>query len=338
MSHRRAFLLLTVSLLVLLGLGTGVATAKQLKIATLAPEGSTWLTEVRAGAEAITNRTAGRVGLRFYPGGAMGTEEAVLRKIRIGQLHGSAMTVGSLAMIYPDMQIYSLPLLFTSYEEVDFVRERMDQRLMDNLRQHGLNSYGLIDGGFAYLMSGKEIRAIADLKGRKAWLREGDSISQAIVKAAGLAPIPLELTDVLTGLQTGLMVTVAGPAVAAVAVQWVTKVSYLTDLPLIYTYGTIIISEKALRGVSGEDQKIIQEELQKACERLDKAGRTENKAAMQALIKQGIKVTSAPESMMSEWRQLAVTATESLLNNGSFSRQMHAEIVAILAEKTTGGS
>ncbi len=329
----RAGYLVSLALVLLLCLGAGTTNAKQLKIATLAPEGSSWMTEVRKAAEAVKERTAGRVALRFYPGGAMGSEEAVLRKIRIGQLHGSAMTSGSLAALYPDIQIYSLPLLFESYEEVDYTRRRMDQVLMDQLSEKGIVSYGIIEGGFAYLLSLEEIRAISDLKGRKAWLREGDSVGRAIVKAAGLAPIPLELTNVLMGLQTGLIDTVAGPPVGAVALQWFTKVKYLTDLPLIYTYGTIIIGDKALRGISPEDQAILNEELQAACKRLDKAVRKENEAAMQALVKQGVTVVNASDAMLDEWRRMAAIATESLLEDGSCSRAMHEEIVAIIEEK-----
>ena len=133
---------------------------------------------------------------RFYPGGTMGTDSAVLRKIRIGQLHGGVVLAGSLADIDPDMEIYSLPLLFRSNGEVDYVRERMDQILIDGLEAKGFVSFGLTETGFTYLMSAKPTRTFDDLKGRKAWMMQDDPVSLAIVEAAGLSPVPLPISDV----------------------------------------------------------------------------------------------------------------------------------------------
>jgi TRAP-type C4-dicarboxylate transport system substrate-binding protein len=328
MFQRQRLILLTV-LTIYLSIGAVSASALQLKIATLAPDGSDWLEEARAGADEIAERTSGRVKVRFYPGGTMGNEVAVLRKIRVGQLHGSAMTAGTLATIYPDMQIYSLPLLFDSFQEVDHVRQQIDKKLIANLGEQGFISFGLIEGGFAYLMSGKEVRGIADLKSRKAWLPEGDDIGRAVFEAADISPVPLPLTDVLTGLQTGLIDTVAGPPIVAVALQWFTKVKYITDMPLIYTYGTLVVSEKALSRVNAEDRKVIDEVFRGVCANLDESGRTENDESMEALVRQGMKTIEAPAASLEEWRQLAARATEQLVSDGAFSNEMYAEIVAI---------
>ncbi len=187
------------------------AQSVRLKIATMAPDGTFWMKGLHKAADEIKERTDGRVSFRFYPGGTMGTDSAVLRKIRIGQLHGGVVLAGSLADIDPDMEIYSLPLLFRSNEEVDYVRERMDQVLIDGLEARGFVSFGLTETGFTYLMSAKPTRTFEDLKGRKAWMPQDDPICLAIVEAAGLSPVPLPISDVLTGLQTGLIDTVAAP-------------------------------------------------------------------------------------------------------------------------------
>ncbi|UCE90510.1 MAG: TRAP transporter substrate-binding protein DctP, partial [Pseudomonadota bacterium] len=98
------------------------AHALVLKIATVSPDGAAWMTRMRAGAAEIAERTAGRVTFKFYPGGVMGNDQSVLRKIRVGQLHGGVVVGGSLAEVYSDTQIYSLPFLFQSLDEVDYVR------------------------------------------------------------------------------------------------------------------------------------------------------------------------------------------------------------------------
>ena len=199
------------------------AAATTLKIATLAPDGSYWMTALRESAAEISKRTDGRVEMRFYPGGTMGDDQAVLRKMRIGQLHGGGMLSGTLAARVPDLEVYGLPLLFRSYDEVDHVRGAFDARLLAELESNGLVAFGFIETGFAYLMSVDPVDSLDDLRGRKAWFPEGDAVGQAILEAAGLSPVPLPLSDVLTGLQTGLIETVAGPPVGAVALQWFTK-------------------------------------------------------------------------------------------------------------------
>ena len=94
------------------------AEALDQKIATIAPDGTTWMQEMRRGASEIAQRTEGRVIFKFYPGGTMGNDKNVLRKIRAGQLQGGAITGGGLAEVYPDNQIYNLPLIFPSYFRV----------------------------------------------------------------------------------------------------------------------------------------------------------------------------------------------------------------------------
>jgi len=111
----------------MLGLGLiADAPALTLKLATLAPDGTQWMKSMRAGAEEVVQRTEGRVELRFYPGGVMGNDQSVIRKIRAGQLQGGALSASGLGSIYPDFQAYSMPLLFDDYREVDLVRPQID--------------------------------------------------------------------------------------------------------------------------------------------------------------------------------------------------------------------
>ncbi|MET0052297.1 MAG: TRAP transporter substrate-binding protein DctP, partial [Candidatus Thiodiazotropha sp.] len=133
-----------------------------LKIATLAPDGSSWMKEMRAAAESIEAQTQGRVSIRFYPGGVMGNDNSVLRKIRMGQLQGGAITGGGLSAINPDTQTLSLPFQFRNLDEVDAVRKVMDQQIIDALNGSGYICFGLSEGGFAYLFSNSPVETTED--------------------------------------------------------------------------------------------------------------------------------------------------------------------------------
>ena len=123
------------AMIALLVLGVTAQAATTLKIATLSPEGTGWMIELRQAAKAIRERTNDQVKLKIYPGGVMGDDKAVLRKLRVGQLHGAAMTSGGVMQPYPDIALYNLPLVFRDSAEVDYVRARLDKKLMAGLRE-----------------------------------------------------------------------------------------------------------------------------------------------------------------------------------------------------------
>ncbi len=304
----------------------------KLKIATMLPDGSFWMNELQAAAKLIGQRTEGRVDFRFYPGGTMGSDTAVLRKIRIGQLQGGVLLAGGLAIVDQDFDIYGLPLLFRSFEEVDYVRKRMDQKLIDELAKAGMVVFGISETGFTYLMSSKPTTTFADLRGRKAWTPQDDPIGLAIVKAAGLSPVPLPISDVLTGLQTGLIDTVAAPPVGAIALQWFTKAPYITDLPITYVSGALAISAKAFNKLSPADRKTVSEVLVATSIAMDQETRADEKEARAALIKQGVTFVDPTEETRAEWDEIAAKATKNLLAEREYDPKTYAEIERLLTE------
>lgn len=294
--------------------------AVTLKIATAAPDGTSWMEAFRRGADEIKQRTAGRVQFRFYPGGVMGNDKSVLRKIRIGQLHGGAITGGGLSEIYPDAQIYSLPFIFHSLAEVDYVRARMDPLLMQGLEQEGFVGFGISEGGFAYLMSNQPVEKLDDLKPLKVWVPEGDVISHTAFQSVGIHPVSLPLTDVLTGLQTGLIDTVAASAVGAIALQWHTRVKYLTDTPLIYIYGTLVVSAKAFNQLQPPDQAVVREVFGKVLAQLNIQSRQDEVRARVVLQQQGIGFV--PLKQGDGWHDVVEETTRRLTEKQVFSAEM----------------
>jgi len=323
-------LLLTAGLLCSLALG---AEAKTLKLATLMPDGSDWLTEMRAAGDQIKERTGGRVKLKFYPGGVMGNDKTVMRKVRAGQLHGGAFTSGAMAAVYPDIELYSLPLLFRGYDEVDYVRERMDDKLITGLDEKGWVALSISDGGFAYVLSQKPVRRVEDLPGAKIWIVEDDVMSEIAFELAGVSPIPLAIADVYTSLQSGLIDTVAAPPMGAIAFQWHTKVNYLTNVPIMYLTGILAIDKKAFVKISPEDQQVVREEVAAAGARLDEGSRAGDANAKDALQNQGIEfVEVSSEEELERWRHISAEATVKLREKGRYSDATMTEILDLLEQ------
>jgi TRAP-type C4-dicarboxylate transport system substrate-binding protein len=321
-------LVLTVGILVLCGIANGAV----FKIATITPEGSEWMADMRAGAKEIEARTEGRVRIKYYGGGIMGNDAKVLGKIRIGNLQGGALTPIAVQALYPDINLPGLPMIFKSEDEANYVRAYLDERLQAGLEEAGFVSFGFATGGFAILMSNTPVRALSDLKGKRVWVPEGDKVSYDSMEALSLSPVTLPMTDVLTGLQTGLIDIVAISPIGALILQWHTKVKFITDLPLVYTLGFMAIDKKAFYKISEGDQMIVREVMTRIYENFDKANLAENEAALEALLNTGIEMVAPDEGQFEQVRDTLLGSNRKLGERGDFSIEMYDEILRYLQE------
>ncbi len=309
------------TLLVCFLLQAAESDAATLKIATISPDGLSWMKKFRASTRQIEELTEGRVKFKIYPGGVQGDDATVLRKMRIGQLHGGVLAAGSLTHFYPDLQIYNLPLQFRSNAEVDYIRQEMDQMIADGLEASSVLTFAFIETGFAYLMSKDPVTSVADLKDLKAWIPDGDPIAAELVKSFGVSPIPLNITDVLAGLQTGLINAVMAPPAVALALQWHNHVSYMTDLPLVYIYSTMVMQEKAFGRVSEGDQAIIRSVLSQVFAEIERDTRVDNERALQAISTVGVQSLSVSDDELAEWQSMADLSVENLIKSGEISEE-----------------
>ena len=301
--------------------------AKTIKIATISPDGTMWMNEMRAGAKEIKDKTQGRVVLKFYPGGVMGSDENVLRKMRIGQLQGGAVTTGSLSGVYSDIDIYSLPYLFSSLEQVSYVREKMDQFLLDQLEEKGFVSFGFGEGGFTYMMSDSSLYTVEDVRKQKVWIPGGNKVGEAVFSSAEVSPVTLPISDVLTGLQTGLVNTVITSPIGAIALQWHTRVKYVIDVPLTYIAAMLVVDKKVFNRIKKEDQTIVREVMSAAFKRIDAANRRDNIAAQEALKQQGIKYISLPKKSLDAWYAIGDKAIIKLKKDNSYAPDIYKKLM-----------
>jgi len=306
--------------------------AQTLKIATIAPEGSSWMSDMRAGAEAIEQHTQGRVKFKFYGGGVQGNDKQVQRKMRTGQLSGGAFTSGGMNMFQKDADIFSMPLLFNNLEEARYVRARVEPDLRRMLEDAGYVNFGFAAAGFAYLMSNKPLKTLSDLDGQKVWVPEGDRPSFAALRALGVAPVVMPVTDVLTGLQTDLLDSVTAPPVGAVVLQWHTRLKYITDVPVAYVYAALLIDRKAFSRIKPEDQQVVREVMEGIYRKFDQNGVRDNAQAMQALLDNGLQLVEPDPSEVAQWRRIVNQSHRQLGEEGVFDLPLLDRIEALLED------
>ncbi|MFH1653203.1 MAG: TRAP transporter substrate-binding protein DctP [Pseudomonadota bacterium] len=272
--------------------------ATDIKIALIAPEGSTWTKVVREWDKELREKSQGRVGFKIYAGGVQGDEKDVIRKMRISQIHAAGFTGLGLGMINPSVRILELPMLFNNYNEVDAVRTIIKGELEKGFSEKGFQVLGWSETGFVNILSNKPISSREDMNGMKMWMWEGDPLVKAMYDRFDIVPIPLSIANVLTSLQTNLLDAVYTPPLGAIALQWFTRTKYMTDLNLANSTGAIVVSNKMFNSLSPQDKNLLLTTGKKYGTELRNRIRVENEESKKLLQKNGIKMVSVPDAQV----------------------------------------
>ena len=294
-----------------LGLGPFVAAQTTFKIATVSPDGSAWMRDLRRTTSLIEAQTEGRVSFRVYPGGVMGDDRAVLRKMRARQLQGGIVQTGVLEPVSSAVQLYNLPMFFRDFDEVTKVRSAMDQILLQDLAEHGFEALGFVGVGFANAMSSKSGTSIDDARRLKVWAPKGDAGAVRLLDAFGIVPVPLSIVDVLAGLQTGLIDTVAVPPTAAIVLQWHTQLDYILDLPFMYIYSVFVLDARQFARLDPSDQELTRKTIRTFLSRVEQQNYADHDRALAALESQGLTVLTPSDQEVTAWRRAAERAAAS---------------------------
>lgn len=299
-----------------------------LKIATLAPKGSTWFKALDQTRREVKKLTDGAVAMKIYPGGTMGDEPAMIRKMRTGQLDGAAVTNVGLGAINKQLLMLQMPMLFRNYAELDRVRDAMSDKFEGLLEAEGFimdGNWG--DVGFTYLFSNTPIRVPDDAKKTKMWVWDTDPVSREVMKVTGVNAVPLAVPDVMSSLQTGLIDAYLNSPYGAIALQWYTKARYITNLKLAMTIGGSVLTTAGWNKLSDEHKEILHTVSQSKHKALLKRIRSDNKKAMKALVDKGIEVIEPQD--FGAWKSVADTVRNNLTGS-VFDRSLVEEMMGHL--------
>ena len=281
-----------------------------IKLATLAPEGSPWIQVLKAAADEAQQKTGNAVQFKIYPGGVMGDERDMVRKMHIGQLQAAMLSSASLASMFPEIDVLQIPFLFDSYPETDFVIGKMEDGFKSGLEKNGYVALGWSEAGFVYLMSTVPVETLELLRKAKVWIWNDSPMSKAIFEEAGVIGVPLSITDVLVGLQTGLVEVVYVPPSVAVALQWFTRIKYITDAPLNYMLGGLVAKKEAFDKIDPQHQSVVKEVFQRHMTRLKEIIRAENQEALTVMQKQGIKLIAPGKAQIADYKAISEKAMQ----------------------------
>lgn len=285
----------------------------ELRIATLAPSGSPWMVTLDKAAAEIKEKTAGRVTLKYFEGGQQGDERDFVRKIKAGSLDGAAVTAIGLSMIDESIRVLELPMLFKTVEEVDYVADKMWPYFQKKFEKKGfkLNDRGEV--GWAYFLSKTKVESLADLKGQKLWQWGDDQLVGAMFKKLGINGIPLGVPEVDSSLTSGRITACYGSPVAAVSLQWYTKVKFMTSMPMAYSIGATVVNLETLKKITPEDQKLVESISKANSKKLRKVIRKSNEDAKATMTRKGVSVIQTPVTLVDEFTKNAQEVQKQLV-------------------------
>jgi TRAP-type C4-dicarboxylate transport system substrate-binding protein len=303
------------------------ASKTTLKIATLAPDGSSWAKAFKMIARELKKRTDGRVAMSIYAGGSMGDEASMIRKCRTGQLDGAAVTSVGLGEINKQVLMMQFPMLFSNYKQVDRVRERMKPRFEKLFADGGFQLGNWGDVGFLYPFSNTPVATPSDLRSTKFWVWDADPVTKVTAEVAGVNGVELSVPDVLPSLQTGVIDACASSPYALISLQWYSKIKYVTNLRMAMGVGASVISQKSFDKLSDDDKQALLDVSNEYGAKLIKRIRRDNKKAVSTLVEKGVQVVEPTN--MSEWKAIAKGVRKKLVGS-TFDADLVAEMDSYL--------
>jgi len=312
--------------------GPSLAEASQtIKIGTLAPEGSSWVTALRAIDRDLRSQTDGELKLKIYPGGVQGDEDVMIRKLRIGQLHAGGFGGKGVSDIFADALALETPFLFNGYDEIDYVLEQMAKFYSEGYARNGYVLLGWSDVGFVHLLSKMPIAGVDDLRGPKVWRLQRESITEVLFEKMGVTSVPLSIPDVLMGLQTNLVEVVYASPAAAIVLQWFTRVQYITDLPISYAIGALLLDRRVFDQMTPVYQQLLLDVSQRHIRAQTESSRKDNEESLAVMAQQGLVRVEPPAKEIEAFRDLVDESMSELVGN-AFSRESFELIQKHLAD------
>ncbi len=313
------------------GSGEAVPPEYEIKLATLAPENSSLMQIFHEMNADLLKETGGKVGFKIYSGFVLGDEEDVLRKLRVGMVHAATFTGPALTNINPGMRVLQIPFLFNNYQEVDYVMGRIDGDLRRSFSDRGLEILGWSELGFLYYMSTTPVANLGDVKGKKVWARSNAPMLDVIMQKAGVSPVAINAPDVLIALQTNLVQVVYNSPYYALVTQWNTQIKYITDMPISYIGGALVMDKKVFARIPAPQQEKMKTVCGKHMRRLTERTRKDNVDALEIILKRGVKKVVPSARDVEVFKDLG---TRAMMDLGPqyFPQEILSKVRAALAE------
>jgi len=314
-----------------LAINRAAADPVTIRLGTILPSGTAQHAALLEMGEQWRKASGGTIKLTLYPDGRLGGEAEMVRKLRIKQINASLLSAVGLAEIDPGATgLQILPLAFDSWATVDHVRDRLRTRLEDRLRAKGFEVLFWADAGWVRFFTTTPAVRPADMKPMKIFVWAGDQVQLEIMQSLGYRPVPLETTDILLGLNTGMVNAVPMPPLIALAGQMNTAAPHMLDLKWCPIVGAAVVRREVWEQIPAAQRDAIRAVAEATGEKVRNRGRAEDEEAVRVMQQRGLQVHAVPPEARAEWTAL-VQQVYPQLRGAKVPADIFDEVMASLA-------
>ncbi len=276
-----------------------------IRMGTLVPKGSRWHEILLNMGEEWSKASGGKIELKIYPGGEQGDEPEMVQKLRIKKLQSVAISGAGLSGIDAAVSALQVPMMLSSYEELDYVRDHISERLEKGLAQRGFVVLNWGDAGWVHFFTKQPAASPDEIRKMKICVLQGDNTTFELYKLNGFRPVSLAATDILTGLQTGLIDAFQSPPLLALSNQWFGGAKNMIDIKFAQLVGATLIAKDVWNKIPAPIQKEMMASARTAGVALREEIRKAEAASVPLMQQFGLNVVHADPKALAAWRQLS---------------------------------
>lgn len=302
-----------------------------IKIASIVPAKSPWanaLDEIGREWKKITN---GQVDIRVYPGGIAGSEEDTIRKMRMGMLGGAMLSNFGMQKILKDVYVLNIPFMIHSDAELNYVLERLQPHLEKQIEAQGFKVVIWSSSGWVKFFSKDPVVYPEDLKKHKLSFTTGEPELEQSFKKSGFHIVPIELKDLMMGLQSGMVNAFYLPPLIAASGQYFGITGNMCPIDVAPIIGGIVISDRTWKQIPAQYHQAMTDITKKLSARLLKEAAELEKEAIQTMIENGLKIIPSPADARERWSKTVAQGTDELIGK-AFSKEIYDRVLALVAE------
>ena len=306
---RRLWFLLAIAILTSLLPTTGLDSllgqrrrATKLRLGTVAPKNSVFHEMLLKMREEWREITDGAVDLAIYPGGVAGDEVTMLRKMRNGQMQAALLSGSGMGFLDEGVSALQVPLMFESLEEFDFVLSKVAPTLERRLHDKGFTVLGWGDAGWAYFFAVKEFRNPKQLRDMKLYTSKGDDDMIRLYDEFGFRAVPLDLTELQTNLETGLVDVFAVPPLIAAGYQWFGSAPNMLNMRFVAIVGSLLINNDVWDTIPPDQQRRMKAVAADLTVEIEQVVRAQEESAIRTMQEYGLNIVEIDEPTLEEWK------------------------------------
>ncbi len=273
-----------------------------IRLGTMAPEGSTWhdaLLQIRQDWRKISN---GEVELRIYAGGVLGDEAEMIRKVQRRGLDAVAVSGSGLSRIDAGVSALTVPMMFESYEELDYVRGQLAPELEKRIETATFTVLNWSDAGWVHFFSKQPAQTIGDIQKMKLWTSAGDPDTVRLFNDLGFTVVPLPANEMVTALQTGLIEAIEVPPLFSLLDGTYKQASNMIDLKWVPLLAATVISTRSWQQVPEQYRPQLLKAARDAGEGLRSKIRSAGDDAVNEMKTRGLNVVTIDVATLAKWR------------------------------------